>query len=357
MKIEERVVYKKYYYIKNIKQKFLMMAFCIILLVMLIDLWPSNVGMGIYFLDVGQGDCIIVKDYKYTFMIDGGGDRFMDDDDNIGQRVVFPFLLDQNIKKIDCIFITHVHYDHIKGVIEVLELVDVDTVVLPSVYENYVNAVMFDDKSSNYLSSNGEDIKNNNNEDFVNYLFKGGDELFLLEELIKIVNDLDIKLMFMNEGEVISGKSSMFTCVYPYKEKVYSEHENENSLVLKLELGSVSVLLTGDIEEKGEQWIVSHNDTLKNINILKVPHHGSNSSSTEEFLVKLNPKIAIVSVGENLFGHPSDIVRMRYKNLNIPFYSTKKYGMIEILVKEDYYKIEPYKGGFINESITRTTEN
>lgn len=350
MKVEEKVVYKKYHYIKNIKQKLLIIVFCVLLLVMLIDLWPSNIGMGIYFLDVGQGDCIIVKDYKYTFMIDGGGDRFMDDDNNIGQRVVFPFLLDQNIKKIDCIFITHVHYDHIKGVLEVIELIEVDTVVLPSVYEDYFNAILFDNKLSN-----SEAIENN--KDFVNYLFKGGDELFLLEELIKKGNALNIELIFMNEGEVIGGKASMFTCVYPYKGKIYSENENENSLVLKLEMGSVSILLTGDIEEKGEQWIVSHNDTLKNIDILKVPHHGSNSSSTEEFLVKINPNIAIVSVGENLFGHPSDIIRMRYKNLNIPFYSTKKYGMIEILVKEDYYKIEPYKGGFINESITRTTEN
>lgn len=356
MNVEKRIEGSKNPMIKRMKYKYLIIAFSVLLLILLIDFRPwNNEGLFLYFVDVGQGDCIVVKDYNYTFMIDGGGDRFMDDDNNIGKKVVFPFLLEKGIRKLDCVFITHVHYDHIKGIIEVIDLVDIDTIVLPKVYEVYYHEPSKEKKLNK--STSVEDNDSFYDEDFVNHLFKGGEELFLLEELFDKAVANNIKLLFIDEGQVITGKSSKFTCVYPYSGKTYSDHENENSLILKLELGSVTALLTGDVEDEGEEWLISHKKDLKNINILKVPHHGSNSSSSEELLLQLNPNVAIVSVGENLFGHPSDIVKIRYKNLNIPFYSTKKYGMIEIIVKEEYYKIESYKGELINESFTRTIED
>lgn len=355
MKVSELRTKNRLKVFKVIKKKYLLLILCVIFIVLFVNIDFDKNGMYIYFVDVGQGDCIVVKDHQYTFMIDGGGDRFMDESNNIGTRVVYPFLLDQGIHKIDCVFITHVHFDHIKGVLEILELVDVETVVLPDVYRDYYenHDKVLDANSSATVQSENQIY----DEDFVNSIFQGGDELFLYDELIEICHKNDIRLLFMEEGQVVSGENSNFTCIYPEVGRTYSEHENENSLVLLLELGGVETLLTGDIEENGEKWIVSHKPELKNIDILKVSHHGSNSSSTEEFLLKTNPKVAIVSVGENLFGHPSDIVMMRYKNLNIPFYSTKKYGMIEVLIKEDYYKIEPYKGELINESITRTIKD
>ena len=87
-----------------------------------------------------------------------------------------------------------------------------------------------------------------------------------------------------------------------------------------------------------------------------MPHHGSNSSSSEDFLKALSPQVAIVSYGENMFGHPSDIVKLRYRNLNIPMYSTKKYGMIEVIITENQYKIVPFKGELIDETTQGTVK-
>jgi len=330
--------------------KYLILIFVITFVVIVINIWPQNHGLSIFFLDVGQGDCIVVKDNDLTYMIDGGGDRFMDDNNNIGKTVLFPFFLEKNINKIDCIFITHIHYDHIKGVLEIIELLEVDTIVLPKVYQDYYIIKMAQKENSssskNYDKKQEEDksVLEYDNSNLVESIFEGGSELFLFDELIELVDRFDIELLFIDEGERIEGENSKFTCIYPYRGKKYSEHENKNSLVLLLELGGVKTLLTGDVEDKAETWLLNHSIRLQ-VNILKVPHHGSNSSSKEEFLMKVNPKLAIVSVGENLFGHPSDIAMMRYKNLNIPCYSTEKYGMIEIIVKEDSYKIVAYKGG------------
>lgn len=351
------------------KNKYLYAIIIVVTILMFTSFDLDNQGVRLYFVDVGQGDCTIIRDHNVTFMIDGGGDRFMNEGNNIGKRIVFPVLLELNIKKLDCVFVTHVHYDHIKGVLEVIEMIEVDTLVLPQVYEVIVKQYINDhydpvvaEQDNDYRKSENSDNNNEegdleaDGEDYLSHLFKGGDELFLLNELVDLVLMNDIELVFMSEGDVITSDHLSFECLYPYENKRYSDVENENSLVLNLEVNNCSVLFTGDVEEENELWIVNNKD-IKNIDILKVPHHGSNTSSSEEFLVKLNPKVAIVSVGDNLFGHPSDIVKIRYKNLNIPFYSTKKYGMIEVIIGDNDYNIVPYKGELTNESIKRTTKD
>ncbi len=289
----------------------------------------------IYFLDVGQGDSIIISDNDTTFIIDGGGDRFMDDNYNKGKEVLIPFIKEKGIVDIDCVFISHIHYDHIKGILELIGIIPIKIIVLPEPYKELLT------------------MEKENNSTYDNY-FMVGDEYELLDQLIEKCNIEKIPIKFMNNEDIIKSDRVTMTCVYPMDKAVYKENENQNSMVLKVDVYDFSCLLTGDIEVEAEKWLVENNNLIKDINILKVPHHGSNSSSTEEFINHVNPNKGIITVGENFFGHPSDIIKLRYKNFQIPLYTTKNCGMIEVIINRDGYMMKSFKGELIDETIKRT---
>ncbi len=319
----------------------------------------------VYFLDVGQGDAIVIKTQEHTLMVDGGGDRFMDDDCNKGKTVIYPFLLDKGIRRIDCVFVSHSHYDHIKGILELIPLIPVGKVVMSKPYEEVFKELgIKNDGPSHGEHGQAENSDSNDKErgesdgmNITERVFRGGDEQFLLIELKALCETHGIPVEFMEFGQQLEfGYNVTMTCLYPGPNATYSEDENNNSLVLDMEAYGFDLLLTGDVEEEGEKWMLENIIGLNEIEMLKVAHHGSNSSSSEAFLSCVMPRFAVVCVGKNLFGHPSDIIRFRYKSLNIPFYTTKKYGMIEVIIDEGRYRIVPYKGELEDEASQRTTE-
>lgn len=107
--------------------------------------------------------------------------------------------------------------------------------------------------------------------------------------------------------------------LWPRKEQINENELNNNSIVAKINYKNFSILCTGDIEEIAEKQILKeyqNNISILNSTILKVAHHGSNTSSTEEFIEKVNPEIALIGVGEqNKFGHPNSSVLERLSNL------------------------------------------
>ncbi|MBE5805852.1 MAG: MBL fold metallo-hydrolase [Clostridiales bacterium] len=145
------------------------------------------------------------------------------------------------------------------------------------------------------------------------------------QKFLKIVKEKNINVIIANKGDkLIIEKNLYIIFLWPNSSKFIMENElNNNSIVCKLVYNNFSVLFTGDIEKIAEEQIINEykNTNILQSTILKVAHHGSKSSSIEEFVKLVNPKIALIGVGNNnKFGHPNiDVIErlnyFRYKNL------------------------------------------
>lgn len=157
------------------------------------------------------------------------------------------------------------------------------------------------------------------------------------EEFKKIVKEKSLKVTVIEEGKRINiEKNLYFDILWPSsKQMIRQNNINNNSLVCKLIYKGFSILFTGDIEEIAEKDILEKYKNTKNLKstILKVAHHGSKSSSAQEFLNAVAPKIALIGVGsDNKFGHPNDEVLERLIKLNCIIYRTDECGEISILI-------------------------
>ena len=127
--------------------------------------------------------------------------------------------------------------------------------------------------------------------------------------------------------------------MWPNKEQEILENSiNNNALVCKLNYKKFSMLFTGDIEQEAEKllFLKYKNSNKLNSNILKVGHHGSKTSSTEDFLKLVKPKIALIGVGkDNNFGHPNKEVLDRLKSINAKIYRTDENGEISIVINKN----------------------
>ncbi len=227
---------------------------------------PLN-SLSVHFLNVGYGDSILIKTpQEKNILIDGGGTPFHDFD--VGENIVLPYLRRLGVKHIDLIFLTHPDIDHLEGLIPILKEMKVDMVI-----DSGINCQQ--DTYLNFLSLIQED------EEISYYQARAGD-------VIKLSPDL--QLVVLN----------------PLNRKDYGQQSNFNnhSIVLKLLYKNISFLFTGDIEEKAEMNLLSWNTFLQS-DILKVAHHGSNTSTTDLFLNQVKPEVAIISVGTNNFDHPN----------------------------------------------------
>ena len=256
-------------------------------------------GVEIYFLDVGQGDSTIIRTAKNkTIVIDGGeGEKSGFD---YGKNVLFPFLINKGVRKIDFLIFSHFDSDHCGGLIYLLENIKVDNILIGKQFE-----------------------KNEN-----------------LEYIVNLANKKHVKIIELQAGNKINiEKNSSLEILWPsVAEKISENAINNNSLVCKFVYKNFSMLLTGDIESIAEEKLLGKykNTNRLNANILKIAHHGSKTSSIQEFLNKVNPKIALIGVGrKNKFGHPNQEVLERLKEKGIQIYRTDQNGEIQIIVKND----------------------
>ncbi len=157
------------------------------------------------------------------------------------------------------------------------------------------------------------------------------------EKFIEIVKKKKIKVVVVESGEKINiEKYLYFDVLWPNSSNIISDNVlNNNSLVCKLVYKNFSMLFTGDIEEMAERKIMEEYKNLNILesNVLKVGHHGSKTSSIQEFLNRVKPQIALIGVGKNnTFGHPSDNVLERLKAIGVKIYRTDVMGEITINV-------------------------
>lgn len=269
-----------------------------------------NPEMKVTFFDVGQGDSIAIEfPNGRVFMIDGGGIKGSNFD--IGEYVLTPALLSRGIRKVDRIILSHPHHDHYKG--------------LGAVCLRFHPDVLY---------TNGAAVPEDEKEDwdeFSNRVNKSGVEMISLNGKGGADPALSIK-----EGGAVVDLYSL------RKRDVDLLDLNDASLLVRLTFKNRSFLFTGDLTEAGERMWITAGANLKS-ELLKLGHHGSGTSTGEEFLAAVNPKIAVVTAGENnKYGFPDDEVLERLKRAGIKIYRTDKDGAVTITTDGNSLKVDTF---------------
>ena len=254
-------------------------------------------NLKIHFVDVGQGDStFIVTPNNNTILIDGGGS--INSNFDVGKSTLIPYILDRGYNSIDLVIISHFDLDHVNGILTLLNTLDVKKVIISKQYE----------MTDNY------------------------------KKFLKIISDKKIQVEIVKAGDKINVEQNIyFDILWPSEDFIIDNAINNNAIVAKLVYGNFSMLFTGDIEELAEKEILKkYNKEILNSSVLKVAHHGSKTSTIQEFLEKVNPKIALIGVGKNNnFGHPNDEVLGRLTSLGTKIYRTDLNGEITIIVKNE----------------------
>lgn len=286
--------------IKKLRKIQILILFVIITFICL----SFNQVLKIYFIDVGQGDsCLIITPNNKRILIDGGEGNSEKYD--MGKNVLFPYLLDRKINKIDYLIISHFDNDHVGGLIYIIENLKVDKILIG--------------------------IQNEKN--------------YQLDKILELAMKKNIETVILSsEMKIEIEKNTYIEVLWPDKEHLINENKlNNNSLVFKFIYKDFSILFTGDIEKIAEKEILEkYQNNLKILksNILKVAHHGSKTSTDLKFLEKIKPQIALIGVGKNNdFGHPNTKVLEALQNMNVKIYRTDLNGEIEIKVKNSRLKI------------------
>jgi len=242
------------------------------------------------YLYVGHGDSMfIVTPNKETILIDTGDNYvYKNNVYNMAEKTVVPFVLGKGYKKIDLVILSHLDSDHAGGVETIIEKLDVKQLII------------------------GENSSNTNR--------------FL--EIEKVCNENNIPITLVNEGDKFNIGHIKFNILAPFTE--LNESENNNSIVLMMEYKDKKALFMGDMELEGEEILVEKYNI--DADILKVGHHGSTTSSTEELIKEVAPEISIISVGERFASLPSEEVLDRLKNCDI--YVTKEDGGICVIINK-----------------------
>ena len=248
-----------------------------------------NPNMEILFLDVSQGDSILLHypHNKYNILIDTGGNYNYE----ISKKIIIPYLKSKGINKIDYLILTHGDYDHMGESINLIENFKVEKVIF--------NCGPYNDLEK-------ELIKDLDKKKIPYY------------SCIKELNIDKNKLQFLNTKEY--------------------DNENDNSNVIYTELNGYKFMFMGDSGIEKEKDILDKYN-ISDIDVLKVGHHGSNTSSSEEFINSINPKYSLISVGKNnRYGHPNKEVLDTLNDSKI--YRTDQDGSIMFKIKKDKLQIE-----------------
>ena len=249
-----------------------------------IDRTPTPVADGtveLHFIDVGQADAALIKTPDGNIMIDTGLDGTSGD--------LLEYLGAQGVDKIKYMIFTHPHDDHMGSAATVLSSVEVEEVIM-------------NDRTSTAK---------------------------FYERALDVIEEKDIPVTVPKIGDVFVVGDFKMTILAPKAEEYEGDDTNNSSIVILAEFGSTSFMFTGDAEDVSEKEILSTfgEGSLK-CDLLKVGHHASPSSTTEEFLTAISPKYAVISVGKNNYGHPSQVVLDRLTARGVTYYTTQENGTI-----------------------------
>lgn len=244
-------------------------------------------GVELAMLDVGQGDAILLRDGDRAILVDGGGWKTGD----LGGRVLLPALLSEGVRRLDAVVMTHPDRDHCGGLVDIAAYL--------SIREVWMGPGWKEEGCAGRLASlPGTPVR---------HLWAGKKAA---------VGRWRLRVLHPDPDE--------------------DRGTNERSLVIRAEALGRSVLLTGDVESWAEMRLLSCCEKDVRVDVLKVAHHGSYTSSTHSFLDAAHPRLALISAGvDNLYHHPSPVILDRLAERNIPVLRTDRDGLILLRLGED----------------------
>lgn len=254
----------------------------------------STNNVEITFVNVGQGDgAVIQAPYRFNVLIDGGGGNSYSDY-NPGEKVYLDYLETEGITKADSAFVSHYHQDHVQGIIAAMENIKVRNLFLPDNMEGSEWRAALE----NTARENGTTV---------HYISQ--------ETLLTYNNGMTIRI------------------IPPSNKTGLSNDENDTSYVYYVEYNGFSATFTGDMSSFAEKNLIDDGKAGKT-NLLKVAHHGSNTATCEEWVEKLTPEYAVISVGENNpYNLPNDDVLERLKNAQV--FRTDYDGDIKFIIHKN----------------------
>jgi competence protein ComEC len=244
---------------------------------------PSNASsvngkLKVHYINVGQGDSILVQQGDKNMLIDAGT--------NASASSLISYLRSQNIKKLDYLVLTHPHEDHIGGADAVIKTFEIGSIYMPKVTANTAT----------------------------------------FRDVVKAMNAKGLKAASPVPGTNFNLGQAVCDILGPVN--TVSGDLNTYSIVIKVNFGNNKFLFTGDAQASNEKDMVNKDFDLS-ADVLKLGHHGSHTSTSQNFLNKVNPEYAVISCGvANDYGHPHKETMDRLKRMNITVYRTDESGTI-----------------------------
>lgn len=279
---------------------------------------PPDGKLHLEFLDVAQGDSIFITfPNGETMLVDGGGkmnfnkiyikneisddsELFEPDTQSIGETVVSAILWEKGYDKVDYILATHADADHIQGLSDIAKNFEVKAALF--------GRTPFDDEN--------------------------------FAELYRVLQKREIETIKLAGGDVLTFGDVKIEVLFPSQTDEISD--NNHSIVLRIVCGERKFLLTGDIEKEAERELLKNPEFLR-ADVIKVAHHGSRTSSTQEFINAVQTNIAVIPVGKDSpFGHPHEEVLERWKNSGARILTTGERGTISISTDGKELRVETF---------------
>lgn len=234
----------------------------------------SSDNMIIHYIDVGQGDCILIQANDKNMLIDSGPSS--------SRNRLTKYLKKLNISKFDYVIATHPHEDHIGNMSTIIDAFNIVNFYAPKVYDN--------SKS--------------------------------FEDMIYSLKKKNLKITPIKRGtdDINLGNNTNVSVFSPINDSY--DNLNNYSPIIKIEYGNTSFLFTGDAEKEVEESIIKNNDNI-NCDVIKIGHHGSSTSTSSNFLKAANPSAAVICVGKNnVYNHPNKETLNLLKENNLSIYRT-----------------------------------
>lgn len=283
----------------NKKSNYKRISLIVILLIIMIIFFnlkmPLKDKIIINFVDVGQGDCTLIRTKSESILIDSGGST--DENYDVGKQILFPYLMSRKIKTIDFVLISHFDADHCQGLIYILKTIKVKKIIIA----------------------------------------KQPEKVELYNNILKLAKEKGTEVIIAKKGNIFNIGDIKLKILFPENDFIEENKINNNAVLCKLVYNKFSMLFTGDLEKPAEEKILKY----ENINelkstILKVGHHGSKTSTTDEFLNEVNPKIALIGVGKNnKFNHPNKETIEKLNLKKVIVFRTDKDGEVSIIANKD----------------------
>lgn len=267
---------------------------------------PTNVTveqprdeLQVHFIDVGQADCILVKTNDNTMLIDSGN--------NEDSETIINYLQELDVEKIDVVIATHPHEDHIGSMDEIINNFSIGEI----------------------------------------HIAKAPSNTKTFEDMLLAIKKKELKVKIAEANTIIDFDSDMYAKILAPGSFAYASNDiNNASVVLEVSYNHIDFLFAGDAEKTSEFEMINQKYNL-DVEVLKVGHHGSESSTSEQFIKATTPKYAVISVGENnKYGHPDKDTINNLENAGAKVYRTDLDGTI--VMTTDGYSIEVKNNKVIN---------